>query len=566
MLEVNRTFAARCISVVLLTLPVLGLCTETETVSKPDVSARTQTDFPADFLLATEKVAANSSTASVMQAIETVNTNRPLTIALLMPQDGSPFMAAAKIVGNGLMAASRTSARPANILLIEAPQTATLDAQIDAAVASGADVVVGPLERNAVASIATRADLPLPTVALNLPAQAIATPVPENLIMMSVSTETEANYIANLAIKALPTYSERYGLPKVAVLTSSGAWEQRIAETFQQALANAHINHEVFQISEESISDLQKQLEPQLTKEEEAIFSEKNADARKHYSDNSTQLKRRIAAIRAERRAKIATTEPPYQASLLALDAQTASLIRNRLPRQMRIWATSASNPGNPKVSSTSAALAYDLENVVFSECPLVVKYDAQGFEARFETAMPYSLAAKRLFALGADAYELAQQWSTKRQIFQFHGETGLLELNRQKSAEVKRTPQTVIVRKGHLIEVDPGLVSATRLPDIEPEPLETIEETTKVPPVKVDEVFNDVRRTDVKSIILNSPHTQPDPAPTPMLLPQLRPQDKIDRSQTMSRTTDATVTQQDASIVSPEAVGAQADDSSENN
>lgn len=481
-----------------------------------------------------------------------------------MPQDGSPFMAAAKIVGNGLMAASRTSARPANILLIEAPKTATLDAQIDAAVASGADVIVGPLERNAVASIATRADLPLPTVALNLPTQAIATPVPENLIMMSVSTETEANYIANLAIKALPTHSERYGLPKVAVLTSAGTWEQRIAETFQQALANAHISHEVFQISEETISDLQKQLEPQLTAEEEAIFSDKSADARKHYSEGSTQLKRRIAAIRAERRAKIATTEPPYQASLLALDAQTASLIRNRLPRQMRIWATSASNPGNPKTSSTSAALAYDLENVVFSECPLVVKYDAQGFEARFETAMPYSLAAKRLFALGADAYELAQQWSTKRQIIQFHGETGLLELNRQKSAEVTRTPQTVIVRKGHLIEVDPGLVSSAQLPDIEPEPLEAIEEATKAPPVKVDELFNDVRRTDVKSIILNSPHTQPDPVPTPMLLPQSRPQDTIDSSQAMSRTTEATATKQDASIASPDAVGVQSDDSRE--
>ena len=187
----------------------------------------------------------------------------------------------------------------------------------------------------------------------------------------------------------------------------------------------------------------------------------------------------------------------------------------------MRVWATSASNPGDPRTSSTSAALAYDLENVVFSECPLIVRYDAQGFEARFETAMPYSLAAKRLFALGADAYELAQQWSIKRQIIQFHGETGFLQLDRKQSAEVTRTPQTIIVREGHLIEVAPDLISTPELPNIQP-PKPIAE--TNTPLVQVDEIFNDVRRTDVKSIIINPQQIIPDPVPTPMLPPVKRP------------------------------------------
>lgn len=534
MLEVNRAIAARCISVVLLTLPVLGLCTESEMLSETAMpttgisSVNVQKNIShTDASLQQEGSAPVSApkltTESIQQLrpVDVAEAGRPLTIALLMPQDGSPFMAAAKIVGNGLMAASKTSARPANILLIEAPSTATLDDQLDAAVAAGADVVVGPLERNAVENIAARESLPLPTVALNIPSQAQSAPVPDNLIMMSVSTETEAKYIARLAVKALPAYSDRYGFPQIAIFVSQGAWEQRIAETFQQELAAAHVNYNVITISEETLPTLQKSIEPKLTEEEELVYREKTAEARKHYAAGSTQLKRRIAAIQAERRAKIATTEPPYQASLLALDAQTASLVRNRLPREMRVWATSASNPGDPRTSSTSAALAYDLENVVFSECPLIVRYDAQGFEARFETAMPYSLAAKRLFALGADAYELAQQWSIKRQIIQFHGETGFLQLDRKQSAEVTRTPQTIIVREGHLIEVAPDLISTPELPNIQP-PKPIAE--TNTPLVQVDEIFNDVRRTDVKSIIISPQQTIPDPVPTPMLPPVKRP------------------------------------------
>ena len=105
---------------------------------------------------------------------------------------------------------------------------------------------------------------------------------------------------------------------------------------------------------------------------------------------------------------------------------------------------------------------------MVFSDCPIVVRYDAQGFTARFESAMPYSLAAKRLFALGADAYELARLWSSKEQRIQFDGETGHLTLDRQLSPEVLRTPQTIVIQSGELLEAEPEAVAQTRLPHIE--------------------------------------------------------------------------------------------------
>lgn len=528
MLEVNRAFAARCISVVLLTLPVFGVCTEPETIAQP---------LPAGTDAAASSLAQTASTSSPAEQAAPMPTWRPLTIAVLMPQDGSPFMAAAKIVCNGLTAASKTSGQAAEILLIEATSSASLDNQLEAAIASGADVVVGPLERNAVTELAYRESLPLPTVALNVPSQALSGAAPENLIMMSVSTESEANYIAGLAAKALPAASERYGEAKVAIITSSDAWEQRIAEAFEQTLAHANVSYEVIEVTDETLPTLQKRTEPTLTEEEESVFQAKKAQAYKDYPAGTTALKRRIAAINAERRAKIATSEPPFQAALLALDAQSASLVRNRLHQQMRIWATSASNPGDPRESSTASALAYDLDKMVFSDCPIVVRYDAQGFTARFESAMPYSLAAKRLFALGADAYELARLWSSKEQRIQFDGETGHLTLDRQLSPEVLRTPQTIVIQSGELLEAEPEAVAQTRLPHIEsPDTAavsgltesnastEAVSPASDKPLVQVDEVFNDVRRTDVKSIVIDPKQSLPDPIPTPMLPAKPKP------------------------------------------
>lgn len=528
MLEVNRAFAARCISVVLLTLPVFGVCTEPETIAQP---------LPAGTDAAASSLAQTASTSSPAEQAAPMPTWRPLTIAVLMPQDGSPFMAAAKIVCNGLTAASKTSGQAAEILLIEATSSASLDNQLEAAIASGADVVVGPLERNAVTELAYRESLPLPTVALNVPSQALSGAAPENLIMMSVSTESEANYIAGLAAKALPAASERYGEAKVAIITSSDAWEQRIAEAFEQTLAHANVSYEVIEVTDETLPTLQKRTEPTLTEEEESVFQAKKAQAYKDYPAGTTALKRRIAAINAERRAKIATSEPPFQAALLALDAQSASLVRNRLHQQMRIWATSASNPGDPRESSTASALAYDLDKMVFSDCPIVVRYDAQGFTARFESAMPYSLAAKRLFALGADAYELARLWSSKEQRIQFDGETGHLTLDRQLSPEVLRTPQTIVIQSGELLEAEPEAVAQTRLPHIEsPDTAavsgltesnastEAVSPASDKPLVQVDEVFNDVRRTDVKSIVIDPQQSLPDPIPTPMLPAKPKP------------------------------------------
>lgn len=440
-------------------------------------------------------------------AAEVSAPSRQLTIALLMPPDDSPFLAAARIVGNGLSAANAASARPANLLMIEAQKGATIHDQLQAAVLAGADVAVGPIEREAVVRLAHEASLPLPVVALNAaPGKA----APENLIMLSVSTEAEAEWIARLAVRALPAHTTSGALPKVAVITGASSWETRIRDVYEKTIKAAGIAFDVFPLDVAALDDLQKRLEPQLSEADALHLAEASREALAKATDDASRRRAAKAALR-ERRTLIAASEPPYQAALLALSAQDAGLVRNRLPQRMRVWATSASNPGDPLTSSTATTLAYDLDELVFSECPLVVRYDAAGFEARFAAAMPYSLSAKRLFALGADAREIAAQWSQKKTIIQYSGETGRLELNRLESPVVAREPQTVVVTHGRLAEIDPQAASREVLPAVEPPP-----DPSTMTFVNVREMEHNVRREGVKSIILDDPGAGP--APTPML------------------------------------------------
>lgn len=447
------------------------------------------------------------SQPELQPAAEVSAPSRQLTIALLMPPDDSPFLSATRIVGNGLSAANAASARPANLLMIEAQKSASIHDQLQAAVLAGADVAVGPIEREAVARLAHEASLPLPVVALNAATGAAA---PENLIMLSVSTEAEAEWVARLAVRALPAHTESGALPKIAVITGASSWETRIRDAYEKTLRDAGIAFDVFPFDVAALDDLQKRLEPQLSEADALRLEEASREALTKAADDAAR-RRAARAVLTERRTLIARSEPPYQAALLALSAQDAGLVRNRLPQRMRVWATSATNPGDPLTSSTATTLAYDLDELVLSECPLVVRYDAAGFEARFAAAMPYSLSAKRLFALGADAREIAAQWSQKKNIIQYSGETGRLELNRLESPVVAREPQTVVVTHGRLVEIDPQAASREVLPAVEPPP-----DPSTMTFVNVREMEHNVHREGVKGIILEDPGAGP--APTPML------------------------------------------------
>ena len=217
-----RRFVSACLiasvgSVVLaepVTPPVAGGNDTLEARSDEGNAADASTSAPD----ALEPTAEASEDVTAAAPISTLLPEEPdrLTIALVMPPDGSPFTAASKIVGNGLLAASQTSREPAEVLLVEAPESTSLTEVLQSAVVAGADVVVGPLQKERVTELIRIGTLPLPVVALNHPSEAIPdAEIPANLVMMSLSTENEAEYIARLAVAALEESTPEAPVPTI---------------------------------------------------------------------------------------------------------------------------------------------------------------------------------------------------------------------------------------------------------------------------------------------------------------------------------------------------------------
>lgn len=135
-------------------------------------------------------------------------------------------------MGTDLLTASRVSGRNANIMLIEAPESVPINEMIDTAVFSGADVVVGPLQKDQVEQLSREKNLPIPIVTLNY----AATPDEEisPTAVLSVATDLEAEYIARQAVKALPEETAAGLPPKVLILTTDKPWEKRLSRSVHE--------------------------------------------------------------------------------------------------------------------------------------------------------------------------------------------------------------------------------------------------------------------------------------------------------------------------------------------
>lgn len=442
--------------------------------------------------------------------VQVSTSSRPLTIAVLMPSDDSPLLEAAQKITNGLIAASKTSAKPSDILVLGSQNDVPASEQIDAAIMNGADVVVGPIQREKVQEIAEMDYLPIPVVALNSPSA--ETKIPENMVMLTVSTEAEAAYLVELATRGrepIPPLSTPNPNAKVepqaqsseaepqedlhdgtVILKSSSSWSERTTNVIAAALEKKGITPKIILVDQNNLDEVQRHLAPKLSHEETEYFRRLREEA-KTDGGGPNELKQKLRLINEKEKLRTATSEPPYATVFLALAPNLASLVRSRIPMKSKVWATSVTNPGDPATSSSSATLAYDLSNIVFVDSPIIAKYDASTFEARFATAMPYAPSSKRLFALGVDAYEVAQQWATKRTNIQFFGETGEVQLNTKINPEAMRIPQTMVIQNGRLVSADQALLEGEkRIPQLK------IPERPALP--DVSRILEEVKPSDV--------------------------------------------------------------------
>jgi len=148
---------------------------------------------------------------------------RAAQVAVLLPQSGR-YAAAAAAVRDGLMISYYQldpTQRP-KLRFYDSADTDNVWPLYSQAVNDGAEIVVGPLQKEAVTQLSRAGELPIPVLALNQ-VQTDSTP-PANLFMFALSPEDEARQGA-----------ERIwldGLRRPVVLVPEGDWGERIARAF----------------------------------------------------------------------------------------------------------------------------------------------------------------------------------------------------------------------------------------------------------------------------------------------------------------------------------------------
>ena len=149
-------------------------------------------------------------------------------IALLLPLKSAIFGSAADAVQQGFLAAANLKKRGLLVRvyasLDESKDIVTLYRQ---AIVNGARAVVGPLTRNGVSALATRQNIPVPTLALNV----VESQPAEQLYFFGMTAEPEARQVAQLA--------RQQGLHQAIVIATRAQLSQRLQFAFEEEWHNS---------------------------------------------------------------------------------------------------------------------------------------------------------------------------------------------------------------------------------------------------------------------------------------------------------------------------------------
>lgn len=344
---------------------------------------------------------ASVSCASLAQSDTAQPEPAATSIALLLPSQQTVFAQAAEAVRLGFFAAHEARGKGPKIQVVEVGDDVDqLYGALDGAQSRGVTLVVGPLPRGAVNAVIDGGRATLPLVALNYPERDSG--APSNMIALGLSAEAEAQYIVRVALgEFVGTRRVAGSSPRFAVLGGPGALERRIAQAYVAALRAAGETPFLVETAVEPVAEWSRRLDLSRI---EAVF--------------------------------------------LALDARAAALLRARIPREVFVFGTSLLSIDAVRGSPEMVSLAHDLDGVRFVDMPWIVRAESRaGIDLLPPLPLPVELA--RLFALGVDAYRVAERWARGETRFRIDGMTGRLSVDRAGGPRVERTPASAIYRNG---------------------------------------------------------------------------------------------------------------------
>ncbi len=295
-------------------------------------------------------------------------------IALLLPLGSKAFGRHAEAVKNGFLTAGKVqgTALPVRVYSVGDDPQQTLETYIKA-LGAGARMVVGPLTRDGVTALMGSAAVLVPTLVLNVPEG--QSTVPPEIYMLSLQIEAEARQVAQLA------YQD--GHRKVATVNGDTPLLKRIHQAFVEEftrLGGEHVVTYTFTSNPEGLARIKKAV------------------------DTGT-----------------------VEMAFLALDVPRAQLARPYLGA-LPIYATSQVYPGN-----AGPLVGFDLSGVRFLDMPWLLQPDHPAVMVYARPDFGESIEIGRFYALGIDAFRIAQMLIAGKADTALDGVTGWLTLGRDR-------------------------------------------------------------------------------------------------------------------------------------
>jgi outer membrane PBP1 activator LpoA protein len=348
----------------------------------------------------------------------------PIRMGLLLPLRSETLGAAADALRAGFMAAWE---RDRDNIFITVLETGDVPQDILSSYARALqdeDIIVGPLSRSAVATVAGSPLVSKPTVVLNYPeghGLPGAAPLPDNILAMGLSIEEEARQAALWAAAENPNSS-------ALILTTSTPWQRRVAAAFANQWQRLGFAVRLVELSAPDgyLSDPELvQLRARLRQDMPGLlFSAMGAD----------QTRQLRAALGSP-----VTTEPtnPIFSTADALPPPPAAPTEQF--SGLQIYGTSALNPGQ------------ELDGVRLLDLPWQIQRDHPAVMVYPHPVQAGSPDMERLYALGIDAYRVAREIA-RHPAGRFHldGVTGRLTIDFGRGpASFERIEPTAVYKNG---------------------------------------------------------------------------------------------------------------------
>ncbi len=379
---------------------------------------------------------------------------QPRHIAILLPMSGK-LQEASHAIRDGLVAARFLDPSPEiKLSFFDSSQSTAIAQTYQLAQQSGADLIIGPLQKASITELARFEVLPVPVLALNTLSDTSL--IPPHLYQFGLPPEDEATQVAQYAIDE--------GMRRAVILTPSSNWGTRIRDAFAQHFS---------ELGGEILSA--RQYRAQDNDYSSPIRHLMKLDQSRERNRSLERLLGKALQFEPRRRTDV-------DMIFIAAFPRQARLIRPQLKfhyaGDLPIYATSHIYNGTPNPGENS-----DMNGIRFATTPWNLQLQEQDLHKHLNGLWPHRMQRyTRFFALGVDAYRLAMNLNTlqNQPTAYLPGTTGKLSMNGQ--GYIKRKISWAQILNGSAVPVA-ELRHNTGLPSTQEPGLQT--ETDTGPPLQ---------------------------------------------------------------------------------